>query len=375
MTPTVFVAWDGDGIGQLVGRARLANDVAAIRRASAAIDRGNAVFTGWALASAGNVVEAGGDEGLVEVPAASLGELEGTRRHYGSAAGAPASVGVGKTPAEASQALLAAKLRGKDRVVLFGESIPKEIQELQDRSEADKLKDEYLGKADAGAATATPGKTAPTASSAEHSEGQAALAGAAAPTAPDPEASPSLQAFRAAAGAQDQADRAAAVQRSGDLDALKQQTAQALADLKQQLPVLQQLKQAYPDTYAAVTALAQSVVGLARGLQDQSAALQKAIRLPGQRKPLAATETDPALTFPAGAALDKEALPSETPHKMVALPVGTLHNGKIKIAHGDDGKTAWRGVRAGMIAAQDPGGVGGGGANTHAVSSREPNSK
>lgn len=56
------------------------------------------------------------------------------------------------------------------------------------------------------------------------------------------------------------------------------------------------------------------------------------------------------------------------------LPVGTVKDGKLKIKHGDGG-VSWNHVGGGLISAQDAGGVGGGGANTHGVSSKVPNGK
>jgi hypothetical protein len=56
------------------------------------------------------------------------------------------------------------------------------------------------------------------------------------------------------------------------------------------------------------------------------------------------------------------------------LPVGTIKDGKLKIKHGDGG-VSWNHGTSGLISAQDPGGVGGGGANTHAISSKVPNGR
>lgn len=55
------------------------------------------------------------------------------------------------------------------------------------------------------------------------------------------------------------------------------------------------------------------------------------------------------------------------------LPVGSAVNGKVKVQHAD-GKQGWKGVRSGQIQGQEPDApfIG---ANSHAVSSREPGSK
>jgi len=72
--------------------------------------------------------------------------------------------------------------------------------------------------------------------------------------------------------------------------------------------------------------------------------------------------------------LKKEALHhGKKGHHFSALPVGTLLNGKIKVLHAD-GKSGWKGVRAGMIQGQERGAALFG-ENSHPVSSREPSSK
>src|SRR6185436_14143972 len=151
----VFCAFDGDTIGQMVGRARLNDDVEGVRRINQAIEHGNQIWRSWAEKHGGNVVEIGGDEGVVEVPAAYLDELPDIRRQYSEAVGATVSVGVGVKISEASKALLAAKLRGKDRIEFYTEEVDEIIQQAESKpgSEAEKIVDEYLsplGKATAG---------------------------------------------------------------------------------------------------------------------------------------------------------------------------------------------------------------------------------
>jgi minimal CRISPR polymerase domain/ParB-like nuclease domain len=285
---TTFVALDGDGIGKMVGIARLRDDVPEIRRVSQAIERGNAVFTSWAQANGGSVLEVGGDEALLEIPTASLSDLPRLREAYEAVVDATVSVGVGKTVSEASKALLVAKLRGRDRVIFFEPDMQKEIDEANahPKSEESKLRDEYLGKADnqgsaadlsrKGAMVSHMDRPAPAAPvQGEHSEGAVAVA-AAAPPAQSGEESPVLQGFRAHAAQADQADRAKAVQDSAGWQRLKLGVADALGKLRTQLPQLAQIKQAAPETYAAVTALANSVVEMARGIQQQEQTLQKA---------------------------------------------------------------------------------------------------
>ncbi len=86
------------------------------------------------------------------------------------------------------------------------------------------------------------------------------------------------------------------------------------------------------------------------------------------------TEMEPDEAPPAEDVLDKGALPPHaTSHRRLILPSGTIHNGEIKVTHAD-GKSSWKGVRAGQIQAQEPDAPYGG-SNSHAVSSREPGSR
>lgn len=399
MDTKLYVAFDGDGIGQQVGRARLDNDVEGIRRISQAIDRGNAVWAGWAMSYGGSTIEVGGDEGLLEVPARALEQLEQVRHAYETAVGAPCSVGLGKKVSEASKALLAAKLRGKNRVVFYDQQVEQEVAAAAEhpQTEGEKIGEEYLTKADgdeyaishkkgrekgrpvihvyahcgdapvgyallhylpggaelqgskvhvdeahrrrglasrmfAHAEKATgrriesynhlsedgkvfwdasfgtkfgkielltkdeprtegsagpakhahrgyKGPAAPSRQTEEHSQGEVAVKQAVAPR-PDPVPGQPFEAhFRAAADAQDKRDRVTAARKSGDLQKLKEQVAMALDGVRTQLPVLQQLKSAYPDAFKSVLNLVQGVISLGRELQtadDQLAKHEKA---------------------------------------------------------------------------------------------------
>ncbi len=148
----VFVAFDGDHLGRDIGRASLNNDVDALRRLSQGIDVGNRCWGSWALSCGGTVVSMGGDEGRLEVPASSLGDLQSLRRQYEDATGATCSVGVGTELGDADKALLYAKLHGGDRVCFYTQDMDEELHDAAERqahrSEVSKLADEYLGKGD-----------------------------------------------------------------------------------------------------------------------------------------------------------------------------------------------------------------------------------
>lgn len=272
----------------MVGRATLADDLEAVRRIDQAITRGNEIFRAWALAAGGSVVEVGGDEGRVEVPAIALKDLAGVRANYESAVEAPASVGVGKRLSESAKALLAAKLRGGNTVVFFDTGVDQEVAAAQkdasQQTETQKITEEYLakdeaagGSGDHGGGVSKPHKQQAGHQTAEHSQGEVAESQAEAPAVPAPE-QPKVDFeghFRAAADSQDQADKAATVRQSQDYTALKEQVATALEGLRKQLPVLNQMKSAYPQTYQSVLAVVQSVIALGRELQTQDTELAK----------------------------------------------------------------------------------------------------
>jgi hypothetical protein len=90
-----------------------------------------------------------------------------------------------------------------------------------------------------------------------------------------------LEQFGQQADNNEKLDQVKSLRRSSDLKQLKQQVAGSLESLRQQLPVITQLKQMYPDTYKSILGLVQSVIGLAQGLQEIDQTLQKS---EGQRK-------------------------------------------------------------------------------------------
>jgi hypothetical protein len=287
----VFVSWDGDSIGQRVGRATLSDDVEEVRRVDQAIQAGNEVWRNWALAQGGSIVEVGGDEGRVEVPAGSLADLPQICETYKTAVDATVSVGVGRKLSESAKALLAAKLRGKNRVVLYDQSVERDVASAATKPEGQKLAEEYID-APAGGRSAEvlpiakaegEGKgashpSAPSRQNVDHEEGEAAHAADKQPVKTETSADVRDHLARAhgAAGAQERRDRAATARKSGDLAQLRGQVAASLQAMQRQLPVMANLKSAYPSTYQAVVGLVQSVIKMGQELQHADDSLEKA---------------------------------------------------------------------------------------------------
>lgn len=290
----VLLAWDGDNVGRLVGRASLADDTEAVRRISQSIDRGNEIWKSWVIMNGGSIISMGGDEGRAEILAEHLSELPKIRIQYSGAVGSSVSVGVGTKLSEADRALMAAKIRGGDQIVLYDEDVDEELAEEQksqgQHSEIDKLAEEYLNKAQSqedalnspaagGGMTGPgqnqapdPGSAAPEAS--EHSQGEAAQQMMQNDNPPQPEMTNSAggaeDQFHTMAQQQDQKDNGQpAVDPNAQGEQLKTQIVQVLMGLKEQAPVLEQVKQASPDTYKAITGLAQAVIAMAKQMNGE----------------------------------------------------------------------------------------------------------
>jgi hypothetical protein len=283
----VIIAWDGDHIGREVGRASLADDVDGLRRISQAIDRGNKIWESWVTMNGGSMISYGGDEGRAEINAEKLSELPKIRDQYASAVEASVSVGVGTKLSEADKALMAAKLQGGDKIVLYTPEVDEIIAKANEKpkTEADKLSEEYLNKAQPGAnegdhagfagasKPSAPTIDKPSVEASEHSQGEAAQATADnAPKAPEAtHAADDLEGqFHDLAGKQQQQDQAQGQPQPGTTeDQLRLQVVQVLQALKAQAPILEQVKQSAPDTYEAVMGLAQAVIMMARTMNGQ----------------------------------------------------------------------------------------------------------
>lgn len=343
----VFVSFDGDTIGQMVGRARLNDDVEGVRRINQSIEHGNAIWRSWCEKHGGSVVEIGGDEGVVEISADYLDELPDIRRQYSEAVGASVSVGVGTKISESSKALLAAKLRGKDRIEFYTEEVDEMIEQAQAKpgSEAEKIVEEYLtplGKASEGFA----GPTAPTQQTVdkpvpmqgEHSEAQDVIDTAAAGPKPAEQthaATDFENEFHDAARSQEQEDTEKHAQATKNIADVKQKVLAALQMLKQQAPIMEQVKQSAPQAYQAMMGLAQAVIGLSREIQAaapiaKSESLDKAVpnyRVTAKKHPKRADDQDMyryVQEMHTGSGADFNKVPMDTNFRLTDVPVAKL---------------------------------------------------
>lgn len=242
-----FISADGDGIGAVVGRLRLENDIQNLKTLGSKIDQGNQVFAKWAETRRGEVIESGGDEIALRVPDEHIQELEDVCKQYKEVTGTTVSVGVGDTLAESSKALFCAKLNGKDQIAiydaacedLYGHAMTVEAK----KTEREKLQEEYAGHLPL--LDILEGRHTPKQREEEQQH-------------PD-----FLNEFQLRAE-KESAER----KRKQQLAEVKKKLAQALVLLKEQAPVLGELKEQAPELYDAINRLAQTTIGLAKEIKQ-----------------------------------------------------------------------------------------------------------
>lgn len=357
----LYVSIDGDSIGARIGSARLADNVAELKRLNQAIEAGNKLFCNWAINNGGEVVEEGGDEACLEVEAATINDLPSIAKQYYELTGATVSIGVGVKISESSKALLIAKIQGKNQIVFWDPKMDAILEETAKnvKSESAKLQDEYgLAKADGHKSGENPWQSGRMAPGLPHEpvQGGANLddtggilseidhAAKHRPPAIVAQVPPKVQDFATTmhnyAQQQETADAQPVHDKNQHFQTLRQEVASVLGQVKEQCPILDELQEAAPDTYNAVMALTQAVIDLTRELKDgdpaEAQAFQKSLH--------------PVMYLP-------------KPHskKRISLPAGTALNGKIKVKH-IDGTTSWANVRDGQVLSSDG----------HSISARYP---
>lgn len=291
----LFIAFDGDSIGAQAGKALLEDDVSGVRQVSRAIESGEELWKNWAVTSGGEVVSAGGDEGCVKVPADKLSEVDEIRVKYHTLVNATCSVGVGLRISEAAKALMIAKLRGKDRIILWNQEMQAELDDAKSKpeSEQEKIADHYLTKADGTNSQQVdgrgehhnlhvgvshhrqPSKPHKDPKSKDHDPAKEAIKTMeAAKSTVSPEQTHAAEDFEdtlhSAAQQQDKDDASATAQSDTSLNQIKQQLVQTLSQIKGQMPVMLQMKQAAPEAYQSIMNLVSGVIALGKEvMKDQ----------------------------------------------------------------------------------------------------------
>jgi hypothetical protein len=151
----LYMAYDGDDAGKLVGRAVLADNAEELSQVSQRIAHGHDVVRDWVESLGGQIVSGGGDEGTFLIPAEALQSVEQLRTDYNFATGLTMTVGVGARLSEAGKSLMVGKFRGKNQVVQYEPGIEQELIQAQEHTqqgtateEEKKITNAYLAKDD-----------------------------------------------------------------------------------------------------------------------------------------------------------------------------------------------------------------------------------
>ena len=258
MQSFVYISGDGDGIRALVGKMSLADKEEDIARLGQAIDRGNGIFRSWALANDGKVIEIGGDEFRIKMPANKLADLPALREQYETATGATLSVGVGMRMSEADKALMAAKLQGKDRIQLYTEEVEEIIAQAEHPTEAQKITEEYL--------TQVKKSESPDYESAFHQHAT-------------------------------KAQQTKAAQPEPMSDEVRAQVVKVLQDVQGHSQELEQIQQSNPKLYQSIVSLVQAMIAMARNNQPspvkKSEGLEKDLMPGGKGDDMPDSDFDP----------------------------------------------------------------------------------
>lgn len=264
------------------------SDAEGIRRAARSIERGNETLKSWLEATDGQVISMDNSGGRAQMQADHLHELEGLRDRYREIVGTSASIGIGSTVGEAEIAVKAARVRGGDRALIFSPQMENELSDNVEKLKMlDKAEPEDLDKAEGPKSPTISKPQQPMASSGDHSQEEAIqdLLAQADQNAPDsPESTHAAKDFEdylhEAAQKQDRTDTQQAQEALQQAQGVRKQVAQVLQALREQAPVLEQLKGPAPQLYQAVTGMIQSTIAMAQLLspQDQPAGqpIQKA---------------------------------------------------------------------------------------------------
>lgn len=155
MDNMLFLAIDADNAGRLVGRAVLADDTEGLTEVSSRIDHGQEIILSWAQKMGGQRISSGGDEANVSVPPSALEQIEMLRKDYEHATGMTLTVGVGQSLSQAGKALMAGKVRGKNQVVQYDDSVEQDLVNTGKNAaagtgteEEQKINEAYLQKDD-----------------------------------------------------------------------------------------------------------------------------------------------------------------------------------------------------------------------------------
>lgn len=327
----VIIAWSCRGIRSDLEQMSLAEDVEGLRRLNGEIERANRVWLAWLNNGNGSVIEFHGADGKAEIEATKLSELIKIKQQIEGTLENDVALGAGTKLTEARTSLAVSEARGGNRIVLYSEDVQAEFGKIKDEEAGrdDPLKSVDLSKADNQGGH--EGKMHPSApvyekkkfEGSEHSQGEVAQA-AVDDQPPATEKTHSSEDFEdkfheiAGQAESEEAPPNEAQDRSGIVQVLQQ--------LKSQMPVLEQVKQAAPETYQAVMGLAQAVIAMAKQMNgDPSHTTQREVE--DRAKSDASVQLPPEQEEEEGAE-EEPAQKSEGPFDLAKMAIKDLKAGK-----------------------------------------------
>ena len=274
---TKIISFEADHARRRIIHDTLADNVPEVARANQLINKANDLFRKWVLACGGRVIEIGvSDEGRVEVPFDRLGELQKIVDQYSEALDSSVSVGVGDRLSQSAKALIAAKLRGGNKIVTYDQSVEETINQEEERHKQSLHHQEPTNRLLKNFAPFKNHPMAPGMQTEEHSEAQVARAIAAEGDDLEGKKHPLEDEFHSVAQQHEEQLKQQALDNSEEQQKVKASVAQVLLKLRTQLPVIAKLKEVAPDAYNSINALASSVVLMARTLDSKPQQLAKA---------------------------------------------------------------------------------------------------
>jgi hypothetical protein len=381
----LFIAWKSSA-NQEIERATRSGEPEIARRASSNIDSALMLLQSWVLRSGGEMVVSQLLNGAAKVDASRLDELPDILRRVQETTKARILAGCGFEPQEAKIALDVAELRGGDgTIILYNEDIAREAHDAKDAEKKDELgpiapenkkQDDGAPETDGGVGSTlnkAEGERKPGEASKIASGAKAPLAAAPSPVSTQkPISAPDVQ-----PGAPGQPDQAQAPQeQSGeaqpdeqDPSQLKQAVAAVLQDVKTNINSIKQLQQTDPAAFQSITGLIQAFVAVAEqlfsGQEQDSEDLDhdEMVEKESKEHPSLPKEDIEQIVKDHESESSGSKLKPPGHHRVIS-PVGTVHDGKVKVRRGD-GSTAWVSVRSGQIMSQ----------SGHTISSRNPGGK
>lgn len=328
MAISVILSWSAPGLSHILGGAIASDDIDRLRIQAQTIERANQALRSW-VESAGSIITMAGATGRAQISADRLADLPKMREQYGQTISTPLAVGIGMVLSEADRALKAAVQQGGDQILFYGPAVE---EALKAQRTIDPLEQAALHKAQQVGYNEALRPVKPTAEASEHSQGEA-MRSELEDQPPAPEATHAArdleEHFHSLASNQRQADQGHDSQDEQRIDAIRQKVVSVLQTVRQQAPVLAQLRTQAPGVYESVQQAVEAVIAMAKELKTPTP-LQKA-EMPGigyrGRYPKRADDQQVfqyVSKIHLGSRADLNRIPMDTEFRLVDMPLNRL---------------------------------------------------